>query len=113
MHPLESRVLAQLCQPVDVDRGRLAPGRDDDEVAVPRLELLEQREQLLALGAALRPPYTLLGLPPRQLEGLDLDLRGLPRLRPALGDAREERLGRFRRLERRLVVDRSCDGNQR
>ena len=34
----------------------------DDEVAVPRGQLLELREQLLALGAALGAPHALLGL---------------------------------------------------
>ena len=51
-------------------RGRppLGADGDDDEVAVPGGELLERREQLLALGAALRPLAPLLGLARRQLE---------------------------------------------
>ena len=48
------RVLPQLGEPVDVRRRRLGAGRDHDEVAVPRLELLEAEQHLLALGAAHR-----------------------------------------------------------
>ena len=40
------------------DARRSAPAADDDEVAVPGRELLERREQLLALGAARRAPRT-------------------------------------------------------
>ena len=92
---------------------RLGARGDDDEVAIPGLELLEQREQLLALGTALRAPHALVGLSPRQLEGLDLHLRRRLRLRPALGDAGEKRLGAVGRLERRIGVDRPRDADQR
>ena len=61
---LVRRVLAQLGEAVDMDGRALGARRDDDEVAVPPLELLEQREQLLALGAALRPADPLLRLAP-------------------------------------------------
>ena len=63
-----SRPRAAPSSPVDVHGGRLGAGGDDDEVAVPPLELLEHREQLVALGAALGPPHALLGLPAGQLE---------------------------------------------
>src|SRR5581483_9352033 len=53
VQPLRRRVRAQLLEPVDVDDGRLRAHRDHDEVAVPPLELLERREQLVPLGAAL------------------------------------------------------------
>ena len=55
-----------------MDGGAVGADRDDDEVAVPRGELLELREQLLALGAALRALHALLGLARRQLEALHL-----------------------------------------
>ena len=42
--PLAGRVGPELLEPVDVDGGRLRADRDDDEVAVPGLELLELRE---------------------------------------------------------------------
>ena len=42
-----------------------APAASDDEVAVPPLQLLEHREQLVALGAALRAPDALLRLAAR------------------------------------------------
>ena len=54
------RVLAQRLQPVRVHDGLLGPGRDDDQVAVPRCELLERREQLLALRPALDAAQPLL-----------------------------------------------------
>ena len=68
-------------EPVDVHRRTVGADRDDDEVAVPGRELLELREQLLALGAALRAPHALLGLARRQLEALHLHLLELLRLR--------------------------------
>src|SRR5262249_4632467 len=55
-------VFTELRQLVEVDRGRVGADRDGDEVGVPGTELLELREQLLALGAARRPLHTLLRL---------------------------------------------------
>src|SRR5690348_8144304 len=46
VHPLERGVALELGEPVDVDGGSLSTRGDDDEVAVPGLELFEQREQL-------------------------------------------------------------------
>src|SRR5919201_191536 len=60
--PLRRRVLAQRLQPVGVDDRALGPRADDDEVAVPGRELLERRQELLALRAALRAPHALLRL---------------------------------------------------
>src|SRR5205814_5100775 len=68
VHPLESGVRPQLVESVDVDRRRLRARGYHDEVAVPGLELLEQCEQLLPLGAALGAPDALLRLPPGHLE---------------------------------------------
>src|SRR5690349_17695571 len=59
---LARRVDPKLVEPVDVDRRGLGADRDDDEVAIPPLELLEHGEILVALGAALRPPKHLVGL---------------------------------------------------
>src|SRR5690242_13047720 len=101
MDPLECRVRLQLPQPVDMDGRRLGPRCDDDEVAVPGLELLEEREQLFALGAPLGTPDALLRLSACQLECLDLCLGRVLRLGSTFGDARQERLGSIRRLEPR------------
>ena len=49
---------------------------------------------------------------PGQLEGLDLHLGGRLRLRPALGDAGEQRLGAVGRLERGVGVDRPRHADQ-
>ena len=43
-------------------RRRLGSGRDDDEVAVPRLELLEAEEHLLALGSEAVKPGIVIAL---------------------------------------------------
>src|SRR5205085_3870609 len=59
---LRRRVLAQLLEPVGVDDRSLGAGDDDDQVAVPGRELVEGRQELLALGAASRAPHPLLGL---------------------------------------------------
>ena len=96
-----------------MDGRRLGARGHDDEISVPGLELLEQREQLLALGAALRAPHALLRFPPGQLEGLDLQLRRLPRLHPPLGDAGQEDFGAVGGLEPRIGVDGPGDVDQR
>ena len=66
--PLARRVLAQQRQLVEVDRRLVGADGDRDEIAVPRGELLDLREQLLALGAARRALHLLLGVARRQLE---------------------------------------------
>src|SRR5205085_1547150 len=58
---LDGRVLAQLVGVVAV-HGRLRAGRERNEVAVPSGELLERREQLLALRSAGGAAQTLLRL---------------------------------------------------
>src|SRR5579862_1347658 len=60
--PLAGAVGAKLVEAVDVHDGGLRSGRDDDEVPVPPFELLERREELVALGAPLGPPDALLRL---------------------------------------------------
>src|SRR5581483_8713702 len=102
---LSARVGAQLAEPVDVNSGRFRADGDDDEVAVPRLELLELREQFLALRAALRAAYALLRLAGGQLERRDVRFLDRPRLGSALARAPEQRCGCCRRLEPRLAVD--------
>ena len=56
---------------------------DDDEIAVPRGQLLELREQLLALGAALNALDALLGVAWRQVEAFDDGLLAFLRGRAA------------------------------
>ena len=66
---------------VVVDDGALGADGDDDEVAVPRRQLLERVEQLLALGAPLRAPDPLVGLARRS--GRAARPRAPPRSRAA------------------------------
>ena len=61
----------QLLRAVDVDERLLSPRRRGDEVAVPRRELLERREQLLAFGPARGSLDALLGLAGSQVEPLE------------------------------------------
>ena len=110
---LAGRVRPQVGEPVDVHHGALRARREDDEVAVPPLELLEHREQLVALRAALGAAHPLLGLPAGQLEHGDGLLRLLLRLGAALCDAREQDLGAGGRVETRVEVDVPGDGDQR
>src|SRR5262245_52953298 len=79
LEALERRVLAQLREAVEVHDGAVRSRGDDDEVAVPRAELLQGGEHLLALGAAGSPPHALLRLAPWQLEPLELLLGVRPR----------------------------------
>ena len=79
--------------------GAVGADRDDDQVAVPGCELLELGEQLLALGAALRPADALLRLAGRELERLHLDLFELLRAGAHLARAGEERARGVGRLE--------------
>src|SRR5262245_32224492 len=113
VHPLEGPIGPQLGEPVDVHGCAVGPRRDDDEIAIPRLELLELGEQLLSFRAALGPPHALLGLAPGQLQGLDLHLSGSPRLLPALRNGFEESLRAVRRLEGRVDVHGPRDLDQR
>src|SRR5262245_10237177 len=83
----------ELVDAVDVDDRGLGAGREDDEVAVPPLELLERGEQLVPLRAALRAAHALLRLAPGQLEHGDCLLGALLRLGAALRDALEQGLG--------------------
>ena len=87
---------------VGVDHRRLRPARDDDEVAVPRRELLELGEHLLALGAALHALDALLGLLRAQVEPLDDGLLRLLRRCAAQADRLEQRARRLGGVEGRV-----------
>src|SRR2546423_1249979 len=80
---------------------------DGDEVAVPGGELLELREELLALGSRLRAPEALLRLPGRQVEAGELHLLLLARLVSACARVVDERRRRGRRIERVVEVRRA------
>src|SRR5207302_9709357 len=74
---LAGRIGAKLFEPVDMhDRGVRTRG-EDDEVAVPPLELLERREELVALRPGLGAAHALPCLAPGQLQHPDR-LFGLP-----------------------------------
>jgi hypothetical protein len=83
-------------------------GRGCDQVAVPRCELLERRQQLLALGAAGRPAQPLLGVACREVEPLDRRLLLLLRLRPALTSTVEQRSARSSRPEATRAIEVAC-----
>src|SRR6266511_3215427 len=68
---LSGGVLAQYVEAVVVDDRAFGARVDYDEVAVPRRELLEREQQLLALGPALRAPDALLRLARGKLEPLE------------------------------------------
>ena len=91
----------------------LGAGRDDDEVAIPPLEPLEHRKQLVALRASLRAADALLGLAPGQLLHGDGLLGLLLRLHPALEDSFEQRLRTVACVERGIEIDGACDRDQR
>ena len=61
----------QVVQPVGVQRPSARRRGHDDEIAIPRRELLERREQLLALGATLSALHPLLARRARGGRGLD------------------------------------------
>ena len=83
---LGRRVLSQRIEVVDVDRGALGAHGDGDQVAVPRAQLVEHEQQLLALGAAGCAPQPLLRLARGKLLALELLLgRGARFLRPHAG----------------------------
>ena len=92
--------------------GHLGSCRDDDEVAVPRLELLEAEQDLVPLGAAHRPPRSLVLLAAREVELLVLGLSALLRLLGPLGRDAHHDAGRLAGLERRIPVDRTRDLEQ-
>ena len=85
-------VLAEILEPIGVHGRGLGAGRDDDEIAVPRLERLEPREQLVALGASVRAADALVRLARREVERVDERLLALARLLASLG--RRRRAGR-------------------
>ena len=94
-------------------RPRPPPDGDGDHVAVPPPELLERRQQLVALGTALRATHALVGLAGRQLQRLR-DLLGLgASVGAALPDPVEERASRARRVEDVVGVDGARDVEQR
>src|SRR3989449_6765941 len=64
-------VLVEHLAPVGVDDCALRTDRHDDQIAVPRRELLERREQLLSFGAAGCPAHALLRLAGREVEQLE------------------------------------------
>src|SRR5207244_2118317 len=70
-------------------------------------ELLELREELLALGAALGALHALLGLARGQVEAGKLRLLERARLRPPLARVLEQCGGGRRRLEGGVRVDRA------
>jgi hypothetical protein len=62
-----------------VDDRALRLRADHQEIAIPRRELVERRQELLALRPARGAPDALLGLARRQLEPFERLLRGLAR----------------------------------
>ena len=81
LEALDGSVLEQLRGPVGVDERALGPRGGYDEVPVPGGQLLECRQQLLALGAARCSAHALLGVAGRQLEPFDGGLLALLCLR--------------------------------
>src|SRR3954468_14728088 len=77
---------------------------DGDEVAVPGGELLELREELLALGSPLRAAEALLRLPGGQVEGGGLLLLLLSRLVAAGPRVLDQRRARGCGIERLVEV---------
>ena len=82
----------------------LGAARDDEQVAVPRGELVELGEQLLPLGPTLDALDPLLGITRSQVETGDDRLLALLRHRSAQPDRIEKRAGRLRRLERLVEI---------
>jgi hypothetical protein len=94
---------------VDVDRGALGSHSDGDEVAIPRAELVEHEQQLLALGAAGCSPQPLLGLAGGEVLTLELLLGRGARLVRALPGRLDHGLCGLGRNERRIAVDRPSE----
>ena len=87
------------------DRG-LGATRNDDEIAIPRRELLELREQLLPLGAALNALDPLLRVARRQVEACDDGLLRAPSRPPRSARAASRRAREaVGRPELRVEVD--------
>ena len=97
---LPRRVLAKHRQLVEVDRRAVRAHRDGHEVAVPRAELLELRQQLLSLGAARRPLHALLSVARAQLELRDAGLLVVARFVSTPLGVLEQRGSSLRGVER-------------
>ena len=95
-----------------MDDRRLGARRDDDEVAVPRRELLEGREQLLALRSALGAAEALVALPRRELEPLQLGLGALAGRGTRRPRGLQQRTGGVGRLERVIRIGRPRDAEK-
>ena len=104
---VERDVLPELGEPVGVHGGRLRPRRDDDEVAIPRLDCLEPGEQLVTLGATLGAADALLRLARREIDAVERLLLPLARLLARCARGVEEDAGREIGLEPRIRVDRA------
>jgi hypothetical protein len=98
-------VCAQLVEVIDVDRRLLRPNGDGDEIAIPRGELFEREQELLALGAALGASEALVGLAIRQVLPLEVLLRLCTRLPGALTGGIDHRLGSLGRDELRIAIN--------
>ncbi len=74
-HPLARGVLREVRATVEVDDGALCARGNRNEVAVPRRQLLEAGEELLALRAELRAARALVGFTggERRAEQLGVD----------------------------------------
>ena len=90
-----------------MDRGRLRADGDSDEIAVPGGELLELREQLLALCTARGALDALLGVARRQVELGDPALLDLARLGAACLRVRDDRRRGVGRVEALVEVRRA------
>src|SRR2546428_5165963 len=99
-------VLVEHLAPVGVDDCALRTDRHDDQIAVPRCELLERREQLLSFGAAGCPAHALLRLAGREVEQLEPFFGFSLRLGAAFACAVEDALRRLPGLELRFRVHR-------
>src|SRR5262249_59379265 len=91
------------------DDGPLRADRRHDEIAVPRGQLLERGEQLVALRPARGAPDALLRLAYGQVEQRQLLLGLLLRLRGTLPSALEDSLRGGARIELRVCVDGARD----
>ncbi len=58
-------VLAEILESIRVDGRVVGAGADHDEIAVPRLEPLETREQLVPLRPSVRASHALVRVPRR------------------------------------------------
>ena len=81
---------------------------NDDEVPVPRGDLVELRQHLLALGATLHPLDPLLGLPRSEVEACHDHLLLVLRDRAAMGNRVKKRPRGICRLELGIEVWPTC-----